>query len=57
MTPTDQSAEYYRLREGHERALALGARSDLDRLNHLKVAARYAGMARKAAQHDDIWWG
>jgi hypothetical protein len=49
MSPTEQSAEYYRLREGHERALALGARSDHERLEHLGAAARFASMARKIA--------
>lgn len=41
----DQSAEYYRLREGHERALALGARTLAQRNKHLETAARYAALA------------
>jgi hypothetical protein len=42
----DQSAEYYRLREGHERALALAARTCEQRHQHLRAAARYAELAR-----------
>jgi hypothetical protein len=42
----DQSAEYYRLREGHERALALGARSCEQRHRHLRTAERYAALAK-----------
>lgn len=45
MNPLDQSAEYYRLREGHERALALAARSREERDEHLLIAARYAALA------------
>ena len=56
MTPTDQSAEYYRLREGHERALALGARSEIERLEHLSAAARFASMARKIVLDDRGSW-
>jgi hypothetical protein len=41
----DQSAEYYRLREGHERALALAARTCEQRHHHLLTAARYAALA------------
>ena len=41
----DQSAEYYRLREGHERALALGARTSEQRRRHLVTAGRYAALA------------
>lgn len=42
----DQSAEYYRLREGHERALALAAKSGAQRAEHLLAADRYAALAR-----------
>ena len=41
----DQSAEYYRLREGHERALALVAKTTEQRDQHLLTAARYAALA------------
>jgi hypothetical protein len=41
----DQSAEYYRLREGHERALALAAKTVQQRNHHLAMAARYAVLA------------
>jgi hypothetical protein len=41
----DQSSEYYRLREGHERALALAAKSSEQRGQHLMAAARYAILA------------
>jgi len=41
----DQSAEYYRLREGHERALALAAKTSEQRSQHLMTAARYAALA------------
>lgn len=44
----DQSAEYYKLREGHERALALGARTSEQRDKHLETAARYAALASNA---------
>jgi hypothetical protein len=43
----DQSAEYYRLREGHERALALAANSSEEREQHLLTAERYAALGRK----------
>lgn len=46
MPPIDHSAEYYCLREGHERALALAARSDHQRNAHLAAAARYGDLAR-----------
>jgi len=46
----DQSAEYYRLREGHERALALAARTCEQRLEHLLTAARYAALARGSVE-------
>jgi len=42
----DQSAEYYRLREGHERALALAAKTNEQRSEHLTTAKRYAALAR-----------
>lgn len=42
----DQSAEYYRLREGHERALALGAKTSEQRYQHLCAADRFAELAR-----------
>lgn len=42
----DQSAEYYRLREGHERALALAAKTCDQRYRHLQTADRYAELAR-----------
>jgi hypothetical protein len=45
MPPIDHSAEYYWLREGHERALALAARSDYQRNVHLEAAARYGDLA------------
>ena len=41
----DQSAEYYRVREGHERALALAAKTEEQRDQHLLTAARYAALA------------
>lgn len=41
----DQSAEYYRLREGHERALALAAKTCGQRHRHLRTADRYAELA------------
>jgi hypothetical protein len=41
----DHSAEYYRLREGHERALALAAKTNEQRDQHLLAAARYAALA------------
>jgi hypothetical protein len=41
----DQSAEYYRLREGHERALALAAKTNEQRNQHLVAAGRYAALA------------
>jgi len=41
----DQSAEYYRLREGHERALALAAKTNEQRNQHLMTAASYAALA------------
>ena len=41
----DQSAEYYRLREGHERALALAARTGAQRARHLQTADHYAALA------------
>ena len=46
MSPIDHSAEYYRLREGHERALALAARSEAQRNEHLAIAARYAELGQ-----------
>lgn len=46
MQLSDQSAEYYRLREGHERALALAARSSEEREQHLRTAERYAALGR-----------
>jgi hypothetical protein len=49
MPPIDHSAEYYWLREGHERALALAARSDYQRNIHLEAAARYRELARGCA--------
>jgi hypothetical protein len=42
----DQSAEYYRLREGHERALALAAPTLKQRRRHLEAAALYARLAQ-----------
>lgn len=45
MRLTDQSAEYYRLREGHERALALAARTGDERARHLRTADHYAALA------------
>ena len=47
MPPIDHTAEYYRLREGHERALALAARSDSQRNGHLATAAVYGAIARR----------
>ena len=47
MPPIDHSAEYYRLREGHERALALAAPSDSQRNRHLATAAYYGELARR----------
>jgi len=41
----DQSAEYYRLREGHERALALAAKTSRQRRRHLMTAERYSVLA------------
>lgn len=49
MSPIDHSAEYYCLREGHERALALAARSEDQRNAHLAAAARYGELARGCA--------
>ena len=49
MSPIDHSAEYYCLREGHERALALAARSACQRNAHLAEAARYGELARSCA--------
>lgn len=46
----DQSAEYYRLREGHERALALTARTCEQRHLHLLAADRYAALARNPVE-------
>ena len=46
----DQSAEYYRLREGHERALALAAKTSEQRREHLKSAKRYASLANGLAE-------
>jgi hypothetical protein len=56
MRLSDQSAEYYRLREGHERALALGARTGEQRLEHLLAAERYAALAQNLtkAQLPDV---
>ena len=45
MVPIDQSREYYRLREGHELALALGAKTIEQRQQHLRAAARYGDLA------------
>jgi hypothetical protein len=42
----DHSAEYYRLRETLERALALRATSDRQRGLHLQTAERYAALSR-----------
>lgn len=50
MRLTDQSAEYYRLREGHERALALAAKSGAERAEHLLAADRYAALAAGRAE-------
>jgi hypothetical protein len=49
MSPIDHSAEDYCLREGHERALALAARSDRQRNAHLAAAARFGDLARGRA--------
>lgn len=49
----DQSAEYYRLREGHERALALAARTAEQRNQHLVTAARYAALAKDPGSASD----
>lgn len=48
----DQSAEYYRLREGHERALALAAKTNEQRDQHLLTAARYAALAVGSEEPD-----
>ena len=48
MKLSDQSAEYYRLREGHERALALAAKTCEERNQYLLNAARYAELASGA---------
>jgi hypothetical protein len=50
MQPQDQSAEYYRLREGHERALALAARTARERSRHLETAQRYRELARSPVE-------
>ena len=50
MRLVDQSAEYYRLREGHERALALAAATCEQRREHLLAADRYAALARGPAE-------
>ena len=49
MSPIDHSAEYYWLREGHERALALAARSEDQRDEHLAMADHYEELARRGA--------
>ena len=46
----NQSAEYYRLREGHERALALAARTFGQRRRHLLTADRFAALAKGSAE-------
>lgn len=50
MQLSDQSAEYYRLREGLERALALAAKTRNQRERHLLTADRYAALARGSAE-------
>ena len=52
MSLFDQSAEYYRLREGHERALALAAKTNEQRDLHLLTAARYAALAVGSGEPD-----
>lgn len=42
------SAVYYRLREDDEQALALASSSNEERLEHLRLANRYARLARQA---------
>jgi hypothetical protein len=49
MPPIDHTAEYYRLREGHERALALAARGEPERNRHLETAALYRELSRGKA--------
>lgn len=46
MAHLEHQAEYYRLRGELERALALGARCESERLTHLEAASRFAGMAQ-----------
>ena len=50
MSLFDQSSEYYRLREGHERALALAAKTAEQRQQHLIAADCYAAMAAGAKE-------
>ena len=45
--PFDLSAEYYRLRADHERALAMIATTDERRADHLKAAARWQELAER----------
>jgi len=53
MQLSDQSAEYYRLREGLERALALAAKTRDQRNRHLLTADRYAALAKGSAKPYD----
>jgi hypothetical protein len=45
--PFDLSAEYYRLRAGHERALAMIAMTEEQRAAHLKAANRWQELAER----------
>ena len=54
MRLTDQSAEYYRLREGHERALALAAKTGAQRARHLQAADDYAALAGHAREAEHL---
>ncbi|MGH6706445.1 MAG: hypothetical protein ACREB1_06520, partial [Sphingomicrobium sp.] len=56
MPPVDYSAEYYCLREGHERALALAARNEFQRDEHLAMAARYGELARQGISSPEQVW-
>ena len=47
MPRRDLSAQYYRLRADHERALALIAQTDKRREEHLKAAERWTELAER----------
>jgi len=49
MTPIDSSAEYYRMRQSLELALASTAAPGVRRDYHMSTAKRFAELARKSA--------